>query len=278
MDPIFLPLIFLLFLFVGSFLGVIAERAYRGEQFIKGRSYCDKCKHSLGTLDLIPVFSFLFLNGKCRYCKKPLSKWLPVYEILTALVLTATVFIAANPMITSLFAREFIQLPYSLDLILQTLLAVTIASVFILIFITDAKHMVIPDVYLYLLLILSPLFLVFFKLDILMAENILIIKDSLLAALVLGLFFAALHYGSNKKAMGDGDIYLAAIIGLYLGTKLSIVMWFMAFLTGALFGVILLLVGKKKMKSAVPFGPFLILATAIALLCGTELLNWYLSI
>lgn len=270
--------VFIASIFIGSFFGVMADRIYRGEQFVSGRSYCEKCKHPLAFLDLIPLFSYLFLNGKCRYCKKPLSKWLPIGEIFTASVLTVTVYVASNPLYTSLFAYKFINFPYPFDLIPQILVAVLIASVLILIFITDAKYMVIPDVYLYLFGVLAPLYLIFFKLDVSMAQNILIVKDHLFAGLVLGIFFAALHYGSRKRAMGDGDIYLAGIIGLYLGSKLSLVMWFMAFLTGAVFGVILLLTRKKKMKSAVPFGPFLLIGMVIALFFGSDLLNWYLSI
>ncbi len=285
MDMIFFILFFPLSLFIGSFFGVLIDRIYRSEQFVRGRSYCEHCKHTLQTLDLIPLFSYIFLNGKCRYCKKEIPAWLPLIELITAVTLSSTLFLLINNDFLSPLAKDFFTLPYPSSLagspfafIAQILIALAIASVFILIFITDAKYMVIPDIYLYLLVALYPLYLTFFKLQITQNQNIALIKDNLIAAVILAIFFAALHYGSRKKAMGEGDIYLAAIIGFYLGTNLSVVMWFMAFLKGAIEGVILLISGKKKMKSALSFGPFLILGFCFALIWGTELLNWYLSI
>ncbi len=269
---------FFIFLFIGSFFGVIVDRVYRGEQFITGQSYCENCKHTLGFWDLVPVFSFLFLGGKCRYCKKKLSIWLPITEILTASALTAALYYVIEGKYFSYFAEYYFSFPYSITLAVQIIIALVITSLFILIFITDAKYMVIPDIYLYILAAVYPIYLIFLELQVGWPQNFLIIKDDLISCAVLALFFAAIHYGSRKKAMGEGDIYLAGIIGLYLGTTLSIVMWFMAFLTGAVYGVILLVSGKKKMRSAVPFGPFLILGMYIALIWGQQLLNWYFSI
>lgn len=138
--------------------------------------------------------------------------------------------------------------------------------------------MVIPDIYMYLLGLLYPFYFWFFKASLTFESTLSILKDDLIAAAVLAVFFAALHYGSHKKAMGEGDIYLSAIIGLYLGTQFSIVMAFIAFLTGALYGIGLMAMGRKKMKSALPFGPFLILGMVIALIYGSNIINWYLSI
>jgi prepilin signal peptidase PulO-like enzyme (type II secretory pathway) len=267
---------FFIFLFIGSFFGVLIDRIYRGEQFVHGHSYCESCKHQLQTLDLVPLFSYLFLGGKCRYCKAKIPWWLPLTELITATTLTTVLFFVNNS--PAPFVKVFFNPPYPVLNLAEIIVALVIASVFILIFITDAKYMVIPDVYLYALALLYPLYFAFFKLQFTTIQNWTIFKDDLIAAAILALFFAAIHYGSRKRAMGDGDIYLAAIIGLYLGTQLSLVMWFMAFLTGAVFGVILLLSKKKKMKSAVPFGPFLILGMVIAILYGSNLLNLYLSI
>lgn len=269
---------FFVFLFIGSFLGVIVDRVYRGEQFVAGQSYCESCKHTLGFWDLIPIFSFLFLVGKCRYCSKKIPVWLPITELLTSSALTATLYYVIEGKYFSYFSEYYFGFPYSATLTIQIIIALVITSLFILIFLTDAKHMVIPDVYMYLLAAIYPFYLIFFKFQVGWPQNFLIIKDNLTAAIILGAFFAVIHYGSRKKAMGEGDIYLAGLIGLYLGTTLSIVMWFMAFLTGAMYGVILLLSGKKKMRSAVPFGPFLILGMYISFVWGQQFLNWYFSI
>jgi leader peptidase (prepilin peptidase)/N-methyltransferase len=270
MDLIFLSFVFVLSLFVGSFLGVVLERTYRGEQFVRGKSYCESCKHQLNTADLIPLFSFLFLKGKCRYCKKPIPYFLPLIEFITALSITTVIFFVNRELgaVSSIPFENFV----------GYFAAITLTVVLILIFLTDAKYMVIPDIYLLLFLFVYPIYFYAFKAVSILTNNIPIIKDDIFAAIVLALFFALLHYGSSKKAMGEGDIYLAAIIGLYLGTELSMVMWFIAFLTGAILGVILLLAHKKKMKSALPFGPFLIIGMIYALLFGVQTLNWYLSL
>lgn len=100
----------------------------------------------------------------------------------------------------------------------------------------------------------------------------------LLAAAALFVFFAILHYAFKGKAMGEGDMYLAGIFGLYLGPNPSIVMWFIAFLTGAIAGVILIMSHRKKMKSMIPFGPFLVLGFAVSILFGNQIFNWYLNL
>ena len=70
-------------LLFGSFLGVVIDRSISGDQFFKGRSVCDHCKHLLNPIDLIPLFSFLKTKGNCRYCGAKISKWLLVYELGT---------------------------------------------------------------------------------------------------------------------------------------------------------------------------------------------------
>ena len=92
---------FLVFLFIGSFLNVVIERVYRGEQFIKGRSYCVLCKHELSAFDLVPLLSFLFLKGRCRYCKKSIPKIHFVVEVFTAIC--AGFVFAMYPFLQALF-------------------------------------------------------------------------------------------------------------------------------------------------------------------------------
>lgn len=278
MDPIFYLLLFLFFLFVGSFLGVVTDRIYRGEQFVKGRSYCEFCKHLLNTLDLIPLFSYLWLRGRCRYCNSKISSTLPVFEFITASFLTATVYWVNEFTYPSLFIQANFNFPSPIIYLILNIVAVLISISLLLVFFTDIKYMVIPDIYLIALAVLVPSYLFLFEFEPSWAINLGLIKNHLVAAGVLALFFAIIHFGSGKKAMGEGDIYLAAILGLYLGGYNSIVMWFVAFLTGAVVGVILMLVGKKRFKSMVPFGPFLIVGFVTALLLGTDLLNFYFSI
>lgn len=238
---------FLVFLFIGSFLNVVIERVYRGEQFIKGRSYCVLCKHELSAFDLVPLLSFLFLKGRCRYCKKSIPKIHFVVEVFTAICA----------------GFVFAMYPF-----LQALFYVLVVVVLILIFFTDLLYYVIPDVYLYLLfgLYLVGMAFGFFELS------------NIRAALLTSAFFGLLYLGTKGKAMGEGDIYLSGILALFLGPTLSLVMLFVSFLTGAIVGVILVITGKKGMKQVIPFGPFLIFATVLSYLVGFNLISLYLGL
>jgi len=239
---------FFIFLFVGSFLNVVIERVYRGEQFIRGRSYCVSCKHELSVIDLIPVLSFLFLKGKCRYCKKNIPPIHIVIELFTAIC--AGFIFASYPFIQALF--------FSLILV-----------ILVLIFFTDLMYYVIPDIYLYILFGLCVIgaALLYFP-----------IWDHVRAALFTSAFFGLLYLGSKGKAMGEGDIYLSGILALFLGPTLSLVMLFISFLTGAIVGVILVIRGRKRITQAIPFGPFLIFGFTISYLVGFNLINLYLGL
>jgi len=259
-------LIFFVSLFIGSFFNVLIDRIFRNEQFFKGRSYCENCKHDLHAVDLIPVFSFLFLNGKCRYCKKPIPASLAIVEITTAILFTLILFYAA---LLGLSALIFYYL---------------VTSVLIVIFFTDAKYYVIPDIYFYFLFTVYVVFGLLYFLPISHLYQSLFLSqfyfnflDHLYGMALMTAFFASLHYLSKGRLMGEGDIYLGGLLGLFLGLTPSIVMWFVSFLTGALVGVILILRGRKRMEESIPFGPFLILGAIVAHLFVNYLVTWYLA-
>ncbi len=262
---ILLSFSFLFSLFIGSFLGVVVDRLYRGEQFLYGRSHCDLCNHTLSYKDLIPVFSYLLMGGRCRYCRKKLSPTLPFFELVTAITITLFVY------------YSFIN---SLPLV-SIILGFLVTIFLLLTFLTDLKYYVIFDPYLYgigiIYILLGGFYWVGIDIGIFSAlyENLL---SHLISALWLAAFFAVLHYGSKKKAMGEGDIYLAFVLGLYLTFSQSIIFWFSAFLTGALIGVILLVLKKKKVKQMVPFGPFLVIGFVTAFIFGNSLVTWYLAL
>lgn len=252
---------FLFFLFIGSFLNVVIERVYRGEQFVKGRSYCVSCKHELSVFDLVPVFSFLFLKGRCRYCKKSIPRMHVVIELFTAIC--AGFIFATYPFIQALF--------FSLILI-----------VLILIFFTDLMYYVIPDIYLYLLIAMyvigAALLYVYPNSFYFLGSLYSPIWGHVRAALISSAFFGILYLGSKGKAMGEGDIYLSGILALFLGPTLSLVMLFISFLTGAIVGVILVSMGRKRITQVIPFGPFLIVGFTISYLVGFNLINLYLGL
>ncbi len=273
-------LVFLFGLIIGSFLNVVilrlatAERGpVRGKKSEKlgGRSYCPKCKHGLIWLDLIPIFSFLFLRGKCRYCGKKISWQYPVVEISTGLIF-----------LLILNFKFLIFNQFEILNIINLLFLFYIASSLIVIFVYDLKHYLIPDV------VLFPAVAVTFLYRLLDFGNwslfgIWDLEFWISAPLIYYLFASFLAAGffliifmvSRGRWMGFGDVKLAILLGLILGFPNIIVGLFLAFFFGAIIGVTLMLLDKKGLKSELPFAPFLILGTFLAMFWGQEIIVWY---
>ncbi len=231
-------IIFILGLIVGSFLNCVIYRLETGGNFLKGRSFCPHCKHVLEWQDLIPVFSFLFLLGKCRYCRKGISIQYPLVELSTGIVfLLCSAFYA----------------PYFMYII---------SCFLIVIFVYDLKHYLIPDKVVFPAILITLVFNYQF----------------ILTALGAGLLFLLIVLATRGKGMGIGDIKLAFLMGLILGWPNIMVALFSAFFVGAIIGIILIVSGKKGLKSEVPFGPFLVFGTFLAMFWGQSIMTWYLNI
>ncbi len=248
----FQAVIFLLGLAIGSFLNVVIYRLEKGESFAKGRSYCPHCRHQLSWLDLVPVASFLFLGGKCRYCKANISWQYPMVELATGLVFLLIFNFINNASIFNVI--NFVFLLY-------------IASVFIIIFVYDLKFYLIPDSVLFPAIIITFIWRLF---------AITALPNYLLAALIAAGFFLFIFLISKGKWMGFGDVKLAILLGLLLGFPNILAGLFLSFLFGAIIGTGLIFLKKKGMKSEMPFAPFLILGTFVALLWGNQIIAWYL--
>lgn len=290
MSPIitflFLPglFIFLIGLFAGSFLGVLADRIQRNENVIKGRSYCESCKKELAWYDLIPLFSFLFLKGKCRYCGTKLSLFYPIIEISTGTLFVLT-YIFVNFQFSifnfqsinqfSIFS-EFINLIYYLLMI----------SSFIVIFFTDLKYGIIPDKIVFPAIIVSLFYLLFFNQQPARIAMQSVAGGSLTINLLSGVgalaFFVIVSYLffflTKKEGLGGGDIKLSFLLGLFLGFPNIIIALYIAFLTGAAIAIILILWKKKSFtKGSLPFGPFLVMGGILSLFLGTQIYYYALS-
>jgi len=231
-------------LIVGSFLNCTALRLIKNEQFISGKSKCPLCGHDLGILDLIPVFSFILLKGKCRYCKKRISVQYVLVEILTGILFLLT-YLYLNNIIFWLF----------------------IISIFTIIFIVDLKTFIIPDKILIPTILISLFYVILFQGD---------IVNRLIGAGIWFLFFLAINVFSKGKWMGFGDVKLAILLGFLVSWPNILVAMFLSFFLGAIIGVGLILIKNKGMKTEVPFAPFLITGTIIAVFLGDVLINWYL--
>ncbi len=244
---------FLLGLVVGSFLNCIIYRINVNEK-PEGRSYCPKCKQGLSYKDLVPVFSYIFLLGKCRYCKKKISIEYPLVELLTG----------------TLFLLAFILVGISVELIF--LLAVLFFL--ILVFVYDLKHYIIPDFANFSLIGISFLYLIARAF---MESDFDVLLYGLFSALGAFLFFFSIFYFTKGKGMGFGDVKYVIFMGFFLGFPNILAGLFISFVLGAIIGLVLIAAKRKKIKSQVPFGPFLIVGTLGAYFYGGQIIEIYLN-
>jgi len=278
--------VFLLGVCIGSFLNCAVYRLEQENSFLKGRSYCPNCRHNLNWLDLVPVFSFLFLRGKCRYCKEKISRQYPVVEISTGIIFLLIFNFLNNT--ANLAGAKFV-------VYLNLAFLFYVASVLVIIFIYDFKHYLIPDKVLFPAIIITFIYRLFDS-----GNLIRLFHSSEKAALfeiwdlgfgifapLLNYFYAvAIGFGfflfifliSKGRWMGFGDVKLAILMGLVLGFPSILVALFLAFFFGAIIGVGLMAFNKKDLKSEIPFGPFLIFGTFAAMLWGGQLIQWYLNL
>ena len=273
-------IIFIFGLMVGSFLNSIIYRLSSGESFLIQRSYCPHCKHILSWEDLIPLFSFIILRGKCRYCRQKISWQYPLVEIATG-SLFLLIFNFQLPSVISegeeeiyLFAFNFLNLIYYL----------VIACFLIIIFVYDLKHYIIPDKIIYPAIATAIFYQLFgiLNLEIISDFGFRIsdlkpLLNPLLSAILASLFFLLIALVSGGKWLGLGDVKLAFFMGLFLGFPNVLFALFLAFSIGAIIGIGLIIAGKKTLKSEVPFGPFLVAGTFIALFWGRAIIDWYLG-
>jgi prepilin signal peptidase PulO-like enzyme (type II secretory pathway) len=253
--------VFILGLVVGSFLNCVIYRLETGESFLKGRSYCPHCKHILSWKDLIPIFSFLILKGKCRYCRKPISLQYPLVELFTGILFAFTTY---NLQPTTL--QQTLILYYQLF----------VFSCLVIIFVFDLKHYLIPDKVIYPAITLTLLYQ-FFNIWNFGHWDLFGIW-SLVLGILPSLFFLAIILISHETWMGFGDFKLSILMGIILGWPKILVSLFFAFFIGAIVGLILIFLKRKTMKSQIPFAPFSVSGTFLAMFFGERIIDWYLNL
>lgn len=245
--------VFIFFIFgliVGSFLNVVIYRLHSEEGgIVSGRSHCRRCLHALTWSDNIPLFSFLFLRGKCRHCQEKISWQYPVVESACA-----GAFVLA-----ALGTRAYEQLDSGIIYAIAALTALVFASLLV-IFVYDLKFMEVPMVAIWIGVGLCGAILVISTLT--ASGEIGFFGSQLflhgLSGTVAFLFFFLLSYVSDETWMGYGDGFIALVIGLLLGPLATFVAIVIAVWVGTFVGLSLVFFGSKGMKSAIPFGPFLV--------------------
>lgn len=238
----------------GSFLNAFIWRHRRGRTLLT-RSECPHCGGKLAWFDLIPILSFLRLGAHCRYCHSKISWQYPIVEAVTALLFLLSV---------NVFSPQS-----DFSGILNIVLIWYLLWVFLGIFIYDLRYGEIPDKF------TIPAVIIFL---ILPWRSELVWREHLLSGLVGGGFFALQLLISKGKWVGGGDIRLGALMGLILGLPKLLLALVLAYLSGALLGIGLILSGKKTLQSRLPFGTFLSAAAVAALFYGKFLINWYMEL
>jgi leader peptidase (prepilin peptidase)/N-methyltransferase len=242
---IFLPIIiFGLGLIVGSFLNVVILRLNTGRSIATGRSACARCDNKLAWYELIPVFSFLGLRGKCRSCKAPISFQYPLVELITAIVF----------MLLYTQSRFFVESSF-LNLV-SLIGGAVIASLLIVIVVYDIRHKIIPNNIVYPFIVLS-LVSVFWRTA---TVPEFMVVPALVSGILLSAPFFFIWFFSKGKAMGFGDVKLALGIGWLAGILGGITVFLLSFWFGAVVGLLLMASSRAGMKSQIPFAPFLIVA------------------
>ena len=288
---------FILGIVLGSFAKALADRSVTKRSFL-GRSYCESCKKQLKWYDLFPVLSFIFLKGKCRYCKIKLPLEYLLFELLTGLLIGYLFFLKIPGNFFNLDIYQYILLGQ--DLILKIFIVIVLEIVFL----TDLKTGLIPDritypsiAGLFIFLIISTITkiaIIFHSLsnneigryllpphsDYFLRHSILSAQplyNGVLAALILALFFGGLIFFTKGRGMGGGDFKLSIFIGLAFGIPDSLMVIMLSFILGSVVGIALLLFGKKRFGQTIPFGPFMSLAGILTVFLGSNLINWYLQ-
>lgn len=253
---------FMLGAVIGSFLNVVIYR-YNTGMTLMGRSFCFSCNKQLTWKELFPVFSFLVLRGKCRFCKSKIAKQYALVETTMGLI-SMLIFWklgGADAFFRTVFANHI-----NIEWFLFVAFLFIVFGLLLAISVYDFKHKIIPDFWAYSFAAVAFLRIIF------MPETFLFEPAlwDFLAGPILALPFALLWLVSGGRWMGLGDAKLTLGLGWFLGLQGGITAIVLAFWIGAIFGVALLLMEKFShsifhhrvtMKSELPFAPFLILGT-----------------
>lgn len=245
-------------LILGSFLNVCIYRIPLGQSLALPRSYCPECGRFIHWYDNIPVFSFLWLRGRCRKCRRKIPLRYPFVELLTGFF-SVVCYLKFGPHLSYLFYFPLL-----------------IAPLIVLTFI-DLEHQIIPNV------ISLPGIVVGLLASLILSQMPLIesLLFSLKGILVGGgiLFLISWIYEKlrHQEGIGGGDIKLAAMFGAFFGWKGVLLILFLSSLLGSLIGVLVMVFFRKGAKTVIPYGPFLSVGAVVYLFYGRELLRWYLG-
>ena len=257
-----MALLFLVFgLVIGSFLNVVILRTQKQESLL-GRSHCPFCKKTLGFMELVPILNFLALRGKCRFCATKISWQYPLVEFATALLfLLAFLRFEQGWFLPTGFSSEMFWIFLARDFIALSFL--------IILFVSDFKYGLLPDRF------TLPSIVIFVGMNLWLG---MAWPSILFGGVAIGGFFAVQYFLSRGRWIGAGDIRFGVLIGAVVEFAIGIAALFLSYLIGAVFALFLLARRRVGLKTEIPFGTFLAIATTIVLLTDAWFAHWYLSL
>lgn len=243
MDIYYMIVTFIFGAVLGSFYNVVGYRIPKGESLITPSSHCTKCNHKLGASELVPIFSWIFLGGRCKNCKQKISAFYPIFELSTGL----------------LFALSYYIFGFGIDFVIS----ITFISMLLIIIISDYQTMIIPDEVLIPFTILL-MFEFLIKDGFMWSSFLYRFLDGCISFLIMFLLKKFGDFLFSKESMGGGDLKLMFVIGLVIGWKMAVISIFLASFIGLPISLIILF---KKKTDIIPFGPFLSVSAIILFLC-----------
>lgn len=234
---------------IASFINVVIYRLPKHISFSKGRSFCPQCQKTLKGYDMIPILSWFLLKGRCRYCKKRISFRYPFIELLGGL-LAILCF-------------------YQYQISWMTILSFIISMLFLAITMIDLDTMTIPDELVIIVGIVS------------IVSYFIQPQISLLSRLIgmvcisMPMFLLTILI---PDSFGGGDIKLLFVAGFLLGWQNTLLAFFIAIMVAGVYACYVLVRKQKDRKGHIAFGPYLCIGIFIALLQGTNIMHWYLSL
>jgi leader peptidase (prepilin peptidase)/N-methyltransferase len=238
---------------VGSFLNVCIYRLPLGHSIVWPASACPYCKRQLSWYENVPVVSWAVLRGRCRTCKAPISIRYPIIEALTAVMFAfAWWYYGPGPLLAS---------------------RLIFGAALIVLFAIDLEHHLLPNAITLPGIVVGFLFSWFTEPGWLSSLVGIVVGGGVLY-LIAEIYYRVRH----EEGLGMGDVKMLAMIGAFLGWKLTLVSLMMASLSGSVIGLFLIATRRGGMKYALPFGTFLALGAAVAATAGTSLLTWYLGL
>jgi len=250
----------------GSFVGAFTWRLHEHKDFVSDRSECEHCHHKLSVLDLVPIFSWLFLRGKCRYCKANIGATTFWLELAMALLFLGSYLFWPLPFVTwQAWASFALWLVYLVGL----------AALLVY----DFRWMILPNVIIFPLIGLAVIESSI-RYPVQQPDGNMLHHTGVVAlgVLVLGGLYWLLHTVSKGKWVGYGDVKLGVFMGVALGFPNALLALFLANIIGFIAILPGVLTGRLKRTSRVPFGPFLIIAFIISFLFGPRIIDWYLHL